>query len=39
MAGDALAERYEKTMARLAKITEAGYQVEMQWECELDKGI
>jgi hypothetical protein len=39
MAGDTLAERYEKTMARLAKITEAGYQVEVQWECEFDKGI
>jgi hypothetical protein len=39
MAGDTLAERYEKTMARLAKITEAEYQVEVQWECEFDKGI
>jgi G:T-mismatch repair DNA endonuclease (very short patch repair protein) len=37
MAGDTLAERYEKTMARLAKIKEAGYQVEVQWECEFDK--
>jgi G:T-mismatch repair DNA endonuclease (very short patch repair protein) len=39
MAGDTLAERYEKTMARLPKITEAGYQVEVQWECEFVKGI
>jgi G:T-mismatch repair DNA endonuclease (very short patch repair protein) len=39
MAGDTLAERYEKPMARLAKITEAGYQVEVQWVCEFDTGI
>jgi hypothetical protein len=26
-------------MARLTKITEAGYQVEVQWECEFDKDI
>jgi hypothetical protein len=26
-------------MARLAKITEAGYRVEVQWECDCDKGI
>jgi hypothetical protein len=26
-------------MVRLAKITEAGYQVEVQWECDFDKGI
>jgi hypothetical protein len=26
-------------MARLAKITEAGYQVEVQWECDFNKGI
>jgi G:T-mismatch repair DNA endonuclease (very short patch repair protein) len=39
MAGDTLVERYEKTMARLVKITEAGYKVEVQWECEFDKGI
>jgi hypothetical protein len=36
MAGDTLAERYENTMA---KITEAVYQLEVQWECEFDKGI
>jgi hypothetical protein len=39
MAGDTLAERYDKPMALLAKITEAGYQVEVQWECEFDKDI
>jgi G:T-mismatch repair DNA endonuclease (very short patch repair protein) len=39
MAGDTLGERYEKTMARLAKITETGYQVQVQWECEFDKDI
>jgi G:T-mismatch repair DNA endonuclease (very short patch repair protein) len=39
MGGDTLDERYEKTMASLAKITEAGYQLEVQWECEFDKGI
>jgi G:T-mismatch repair DNA endonuclease (very short patch repair protein) len=39
IAGDTLAERYEKTMARLANIKVAGYQFEVQWECELDKGI
>jgi G:T-mismatch repair DNA endonuclease (very short patch repair protein) len=39
MAGDTLAERYEKSNARLAKITEAGYQAEVQWECDFDKGI
>jgi G:T-mismatch repair DNA endonuclease (very short patch repair protein) len=39
VAGDTLAERYEKTMVRQAKIKQAGYQVEVQWECEFDKGI
>jgi G:T-mismatch repair DNA endonuclease (very short patch repair protein) len=38
-AGDTLAERYEKTMARFSKITEAGLQVLVQWECEFDKSI
>jgi G:T-mismatch repair DNA endonuclease (very short patch repair protein) len=28
-AGDTLAERYERTLSRLAKITEAGYRVEV----------
>jgi G:T-mismatch repair DNA endonuclease (very short patch repair protein) len=26
-------------MARLAKISDAGYQVEVQWECEFYKGL
>ena len=38
-AGDTLADRYERTMARLKQITQAGYQVEVQWECDFDKGI
>jgi len=36
MGGDTLVERYERTMSRLEQITEAGYQVEFQWECEFD---
>jgi G:T-mismatch repair DNA endonuclease (very short patch repair protein) len=39
LAGDKLAERYEKTMTRLAQITQAGYQGEVQWECDFDNGI
>ena len=38
-AGDTLAQWYETTMARLEQITQAGYQVEVQWECDFDKGI
>jgi hypothetical protein len=38
-AGDTLAERYEQTMTRLEKITQAGYQVEIMWECRFDKDI
>jgi len=34
--GDTLAARYEQTMARLEKITRAGYQVKVQWGCEFD---
>ena len=37
--GDTLAERYERTMARIEEIARAGYQVEVQWECELDEKI
>jgi len=32
--GDTLAERYERTMARLEQMTRAGYLVKVQWECE-----
>ena len=38
-ARDTLAQRYERTMARLEQITRAGYQLELQWECDFDKGI
>jgi G:T-mismatch repair DNA endonuclease (very short patch repair protein) len=38
VAGDMLADRYERTMARLAQITQAGYQVEVKWECDFDGG-
>jgi G:T-mismatch repair DNA endonuclease (very short patch repair protein) len=26
-------------MARLSQITQAGYQVEVKWECDFDEGI
>ena len=38
-AGNTLAQYYERTMARLEQITQAGYQVEVQWECDFDKMI
>ena len=38
-AGDTLAQRYEQPIARLEQITQVGYQVEVQWECDFDKGI
>lgn len=31
MSGDTLAERYERTMTRLAHITQAGYQAKFKW--------
>ena len=34
---ETLADRYEKTMIRLERITEAGYQVKVMWECDFDK--
>jgi G:T-mismatch repair DNA endonuclease (very short patch repair protein) len=34
-----LAERYEITMARFAQITQAGYKVEVKWECDFYEGI
>jgi G:T-mismatch repair DNA endonuclease (very short patch repair protein) len=34
MGGDTLADRYERTMARIEEITQAGYQVKIQWECD-----
>jgi len=33
---DTLAERYEKTMARIEQITAAGYTVRVMWECKFD---
>ena len=36
---DTLSERYEQTMARLERITQAGYQVELEWECYFDNEI
>jgi len=33
---DTLSERYEQTMARLKQITRAGYQIEVEWECNFD---
>ena len=38
-AGDTIAQRYERNMARLEQIRQAGYQVEGQWKCDFDKGI
>ena len=37
MGGETLAERYEKTMARIKQITWAGYLVKIQWECQFDE--
>jgi hypothetical protein len=37
--GGTLAERYEQRMKRLEKITRAGYQVIVQWECDFVRGI
>ena len=37
--GVTLAEGYERTMARIEQIARAGYQVEVQCECEFDEGI
>jgi G:T-mismatch repair DNA endonuclease (very short patch repair protein) len=34
--GGTLAERYEKTMSRLERIAQAGYHIEVKWECEFE---
>jgi len=34
---DTLAERYERKMARLELITNAGYTVKVMWECEFQE--
>ena len=33
---ETLAERHEKKLFRLERITRVGYQVRVQWECEFD---
>jgi G:T-mismatch repair DNA endonuclease (very short patch repair protein) len=38
VAGDTLADRYER-IARLEQITQAGYKVEVPWECNFHEGI
>jgi len=38
--GDTLAERYERTILRLEKITQSGYLVKVQWQYEFyESGI
>jgi len=37
MGGGTLAERYERTMARIEHITPAGYEVNIHWECDFDE--
>ena len=37
MGGNTLAERYERTMVQIEQLTEAGYQVKIQWEGEFDE--
>jgi hypothetical protein len=34
-----MAHRYESTTTRLEQITEAGYKVQVMWECEFDTSI
>jgi hypothetical protein len=36
---DTLSDRYEQTMSRFAQITQAGYEVEVQWECDFDRDV
>jgi len=37
LSGDTMSERYERTLSRLEQITRAGYQVNVQWECEFEE--
>ena len=37
-AGDTIAKPYERTMALFEQITQAAYQDEVQWECDLKRG-
>jgi hypothetical protein len=34
--GEALAERYEHTLARIEQLKRAGYNVKVRWECEFE---
>jgi len=34
--GNTLAEKYDNTKSRIERITQAGYQVKVQWECEFE---
>jgi G:T-mismatch repair DNA endonuclease (very short patch repair protein) len=34
--GGTFSQRYENIMLRLERITHAGYQVKIQWECEFE---
>ena len=36
MSGENLADSYQRTMTRFEQITRAGYEVRMQWKCEID---
>jgi hypothetical protein len=37
MTGDTLAQRYERTMARIEQIVRAVYNVKIQWQCTFDE--
>ena len=37
VSGESVANKYERTMARIEQITRAGYRVEVQCECEFDE--
>jgi len=39
LGGDILAESHDQTMARLQRITSAGYTVELLWEGQFEKDI
>ena len=34
--GETLAERYEQTLASIEQLKRAGYNVNVQWECEFE---
>jgi hypothetical protein len=37
MSKGTLAQRYERTMARIEQIARAGYNIKVQWECKFDE--